>query len=217
MKKYLFILMLTCLGISSFAQDVITKKDGSVILVEVLTVGSDGVRYRMTSEPYGNVYFLSSDEFVKSKYKKILRENMKYKELRKMYRTRDYVHYENAAYLPGLNGLFSSIVPGLGECMAEEWGRGIPKFLGFSLLAGAYNTCIKNEDADMALVALAGGFVVWLWSIIDAVKISKIKNMYIHDYMKMYGMELNLTPSVSFVSMGESSFSTAGLTLSLNF
>lgn len=69
----------------------------------------------------------------------------------------------------------------------------------------------------MALVALSGGFVVWLWSIIDAVKISKIKNMYIHDYMKMYGMELNLTPSVSFVSMGESSFSTAGLTLSLNF
>lgn len=217
MRKIIVLLLFGFLGVALSAQDIITKKDGTTLDVKVLTATPDGVKYRIMSEHNGPVYFISSEDFTKIQYKKNLRPNMKYKELRRIYRTKDYVHYENAAYQPGIMGIASFLVPGLGACLADEWARGLPCFVGTSLLVGAaYDTYI-NGAPNYALCAMAGGVALWIWSIVDAVNISKVKNMYIHDYMKMYGANLMVLPSVSYAKLNNSMVSVAGLTLSLNF
>ena len=130
MRKIIVLLLFGFLGVALSAQDIITKKDGTTLDVKVLTATPDGVKYRIMSEHNGPVYFISSEDFTKIQYKKNLRPNMKYKELRRIYRTKDYVHYENAAYQPGIMGIASFLVPGLGACLADEWQRGLPCFVG---------------------------------------------------------------------------------------
>ena len=64
---------------------------------------------------------------------------------------------------------------------------------------------------------MAGGAILWAWSIVDAVKISKVKNMYIHEYMKMYGANLIIKPSISYAALNNSMTPVAGLSIYLNF
>lgn len=217
MKRFIVLLVFGLLGVKVFAQDIITKKDGTTMDVKVLTATPEGVKYKIISEHNGPVYFISSDDFTSIQYKKNLKPNMRYKEIRHMYRLKDYVHYENAAYQPGLMGIASFLVPGLGACLADEWARGLPCFVGASLLVGSANYMYVNGAPDYALCAMAGGVAIWIWSIVDAVKISKVKNMYIHDYMKMYGANLTVLPSFSYAKLNNSIVPVAGLSLSLSF
>lgn len=218
MKRIIVLLSLVLLGLQVYAQDIITKKDGTTLNVKVLTATSKGIKYMIPSEqPGGQVYFTPIEEYTKIQYKKSLRPNMKYRELRRMYNTRDYVHYENAAYQPGLMGIASFLVPGLGACLADEWGRGLTCFVGTGLLFGASYGMFAYNAPIQATVAMAGGLVLWAWSIVDAVKISKVKNMYIHEYMKMYGANFIIKPTVSYAALNNSMTPVAGLSISLNF
>ncbi len=217
MSKIIVLLLFGFLGVTLSAQDIITKKDRTTLDVKVLTATPEGVKYKISSEYNGPVYFISSDDFIKIQYKKALRPNMKYSELRRMYRTKNYMHYENAAYQPGLMGIASFLVPGLGACLADEWARGLPCFVGTSLLGGIAYDMYTNGAPNYALCAMAGGVALWIWSIVDAVNISKVKNMYIHDYMKMYGANITIMPSFSCVKMNDSTIPTAGFNTFFKF
>ena len=218
MKKFIVLLSLVLLSLQVYAQDIITKKDGTTLNVKVLTATPKGIKYMIPSEqPGGQVYFTPIEEYTKIQYKKSLRPNMKYKELRRMYHPKDYVHYENAAYQPGLMGIASFLVPGLGACLADEWGRGLTCFVGTSLLFGTSSVMFANNAPIQATVAMTGGVILWAWSIVDAVKISKVKNMYIHEYMKMYGANLTVKPSLSYAALNNSMIPVADLSISLNF
>lgn len=217
MRKSIVLLVLCFWGVVVSAQDIITKKDGTTLDVKVLEATPQGVKYKIISEYNGPVYFISSDDFIKIQYKKSLRPNMKYSKLRRMYRTKNYVHYENAAYQPGLMGIASFLVPGLGACLSDEWTRGLPCFVGTVLLGGLTYDLYTNGAQTQAMIAMAGGVALWIWSIVDAVNISKVKNMYIHDYMKMYGANLTVLPAVSYAKLNNSMVPVAGLSISLNF
>ena len=219
MKKLVSLLL--ALGMScavSFAQDVIRKGDGSELKVTILKADDSGVSYRNIDDPFGTVHFMSVSEDYEIQYGRALKPNMRYHDLKKLYSTKDYVHYESAAYQPGIMGIASCILPGLGDCLADEWGRGLIQFGGTAVLATASTILGNGYHYNVAaVVCAAGGLAVWVWSIVDAVQVSKIKNMYVHDYMKMYGMDLKLYPSVSCTYKSGGAVPTAGLTLALNF
>lgn len=216
-KLFLLIALCICCGIAS-AQDVIKKNDGSVLKVIVLSADHSGVSYRDIDDPFGVVHFIPENEGYQIQYGRAIKPNMSYRELRSLYNTKDYVHYESAAYQPGIMGIASLLVPGLGDCLADEWGRGLLQFGGTAVFATAASICSYGYHFDgAAVICIAGSLATWVWSIVDAVKVSKIKNMYIHDYLKMYGADLKVYPSVSCYAKPDGTIPVAGLTFALNF
>jgi len=102
--------------------------------------------------------------------------------------------------------------------LADEWGRGLLQFGGTAVFATAASICSYGYHFDgAAVICIAGSLATWVWSIVDAVKVSKIKNMYIHDYLKMYGADLKVYPSVSCYAKPDGTIPVAGLTFALNF
>lgn len=152
---------------------------------------------------------------------------MKYKELKLLYNYQDYVPGLADRYTPGWIGVASFFIPGLGECICGEWGRGLGKFGGNLLLgivaSGALYT-MSYADVNppegavpIALACSAGMLAIDIWSIIDAVRIAKVKNMYEQDLKRLYSFDVQLSPSVNYIPNGNALQPVAGLTLALRF
>ena len=66
------------------------------------------------------------------------------------------------------------------------------------------------------LTGLASMLAVDICSIVDAVRVAKVKNMYEYDlYKKLYSLDLH--PSVNYILTPTGTQPTAGFTLALNF
>lgn len=68
MKRLFFFSVAILFSIMSFAQDVITKLDGTELQTKVLEVGINDIRYRDYSNPDGPVYVISKAEVFMIKY-----------------------------------------------------------------------------------------------------------------------------------------------------
>lgn len=160
---------------------------------------------------------------------------MKYSQLKHLYDYREYSARGGwEQYSPGVSGLISFFVPGAGQWLCGETGRGFAWFgatLASALLvsAGSAMTGVglwvaMAGDSGLLVAGLttAGiGMASWLiidiCSILDAVKVAKVKNMYYRD-LRARGYSLKLHPSVEGFRMpgGALQFSP-GLSLALNF
>ena len=131
---------------------------------------------------------------------------MKYKQLKHLYYHKDYISASDDRYSPAWTGVASFFITGLGECINGEWERGLGKVganVGLYLLAkaSAYTFVYRGEEPLFALAtyaALGGMVAIDIWSIVDAVKIAKVKNMYEHDLRSKYSLDMNLYPSVNY-------------------
>ncbi len=163
-------------------------------------------------------------------------EGMKYREYKNYYNPRFYFRDVDDAFSPEISGIASFFIPGLGQCVDGEWGRGIGFFaanlginvvvLGSLVAIGSYN----NENTDelggdggaVALLcgALLGQAVLYIWNICDAVRVAKIKNMYYRDIRSQNaGLDIKIEPylaSAPTMEMGGNHLS-AGLSLKFNF
>lgn len=170
---------------------------------------------------------------------------MKYKDIKDSYNTKNYVPQSADPYSRVWSGVASWLVPGLGQAICGEAGRGL-KFFGASILcagiAGAGmekfedNAVIKNGEVEsyidesaaksgayIMLGAAAAAFVVDIWAIVDAVKVAKVKNMYYQDlYGRRAAIDLGfepyftLAPSSSAVT-GNAFQPVAGMSMRLSF
>lgn len=230
------------------AQDVITKKDGDEIKAKVLEVGIHEIRYKLFEEPNGATYSLLKTDILLITYetgrKEIFNERvgsnmyytnktsvdnvspgMRYKELKHLYNYKEYVPGLADRYRPGWTGVASFFIPGLGECINGEWGRGLGKFGGNLLLQiVATNAIYANTYGDapetaasIALACYAGILAIDIWSIIDAVHIAKVKNMYEQDLKRLYSFDMKLSPSVNYIPNGNTLQPVAGMTLAFRF
>lgn len=68
MKKLLSLLVMLTMSISIYAQDVIVKKDGTTIMVKVLTVGTTTVEYKKWSNQDGPTYVIEKKELLSINY-----------------------------------------------------------------------------------------------------------------------------------------------------
>lgn len=172
---------------------------------------------------------------------------MKYKELKHMYNTRDYVKSAGDPYSPGWLGFGSFVVPGLGQVLSGETGRGLAIFGGSivldvagSIFANRMVDCFERDsegklvkdaqgelicnDKDKAKRMLWGmlgtgavALVYDIWNICDAVKVAKVKNMYNQDLQGRRSMEVGLYPSMDFAVLPDGVKPVAGMTLSVQF
>ena len=131
--------------------------------------------------------------------------NVRYRDIKDYYDHTQYSEQDGDRYVTSIAGLASFLVPGLGQCYCDEWGRGLGIMgasVGFALLGTAetslmfyeatksaeYYRKYKTIDTSSnlifgasfaaALVTLAGATALRLWNIFDAVRVAEVKNMY---------------------------------------
>ena len=171
---------------------------------------------------------------------------MKYSELKDIYSPRSYVRTSADPYSPFWSGVASFAVPGLGQLICKETGRGIAVFAGDVAFGVAGGYCIDKfldycekdangnykKDADGGLVVTdekaakkwgaaflgvaAGNLCYWVWNICDARKVAKVKNMYYQDLQK-HAFEFDMYPTFDYAMTSNGMKPVAGMTLSLQF
>lgn len=150
-----------------------------------------------------------------------IRTGMSYGEIRKLYDPGQYVREITDPYIPGFSGVCSLFVPGLGQILNEEVGRGF-WIMGGSCLLGVVSTVAAESGGDAgaitSLVCLAGIAALDIWSVFDAVKIARIKNMYHQDLRSLSGKaDIRISPSVAYVPAGNGMTPAAGLSMRIVF
>ena len=232
MKKLLLALASAFIcGISVFAQDVITKKDGTDIQVKILEVSSNEVKYKKYSNPDGPTFTLPKSEILIVRYENgenevfnagkkapILNTNhdvfpgMRYRDYKDFYNTRNYVKQPGDPYTPFWIGFGDFFIPGLGNAITGEWGRAAGFFfsnLGLSVLAltqmnvvaTSYGYSYEYTGLYWAIMAARIGLNVW--SICDAVHVAKAKNMYNQDLRaKNAALNIRVEPFFAYTPTG---------------
>ena len=162
---------------------------------------------------------------------KDLKEGMKYREVKELYNYKEYTPALTDRYTPAGAGVASFFIPGLGQMLSREVGRGFAWLGGHAaaylvtyLGMNYYVLGTTSNSTDMAgtgaLITLAGCIsmlTVDICSIVDAVRVAKVKNMYEQDLRRMYSLDVDLHPSVNYIQTADGVQPTAGLTLALNF
>ena len=242
MKRIIFTLVVIfCSGLSSYAQDIITKKDGTDVQAKILEVTPTEIKFKKYSNLDGPVFsMLVSDvlivryengenEVFYSQQEPSVYPNMKYKEYKHLYNTHNYVHEYTDPYSPFWIGFAEFCIPGLGEGIVGEWGRAAGFFfgnLGLGLLsltqikATTNNGVVKYGYTGGYWAISAVRFGLNIWSICDAVHVAKVKDMYYQDLRSQRAsLSWKVEPYLDYAYSGISSNPSpaAGLSLRLTF
>lgn len=155
---------------------------------------------------------------------------MKYRNLKHIYDYKDYQPSVYESHSPGGMGVASFFIPGLGQMISGEVGRGLAWMgghlgayavteLGFAMLeSGEYygSENLTSYGTLFFLTGLASILAVDICAIVDAVRVAKVRNMYEYDlYKKLYSLDLH--PSVNYILTPTGTQPTAGFTFALNF
>lgn len=127
-------------------------------------------------------------------------------------------------YNPMVSGLCSFFVPGLGQMLSGESGRGLgflAGYVGSVVLYGvgaAQDLGTEGQSGSGTMLLGAGGMLaIGIWSIVDAVKVAKVNNMYSWDKNKTSSISLELAPYVTQININNEISTPVGLSLRLNF
>ncbi|MBR4809764.1 MAG: hypothetical protein IK031_05755 [Bacteroidales bacterium] len=86
--------------------------------------------------------------------------SVRYRDIADCYDTRDYVEIPGDPYIPALSGLASFFLPGLGQCIDGEWGRGlgiVAANVGFGVL-GFVEVCTLFYAAEESTQAYKNAY-----------------------------------------------------------
>lgn len=239
MKKLLVsLLALTSVAaLSANAQDMISMRNGHVVKAKVVEVEQNSVKYRLYEEPDGPLYTvgkldISSIEYengrVESYLNTLVAPGMKYKQYNELYNPHDYVKAIDDRFSPVWGGICSFVLPGLGQMINGEVGRGFAFLgadLGCSLMAGYGAAMSEWSEAGIPLF-LAGSLGMLaceVWSIVDGVRVGKIKNLYFRDTVGLASIDFKVEPflATTMTPLDGSSFAggspVAGMTFALRF
>lgn len=242
MKKILvsFAIMLAA-GISAFAQDIITKKDGETIDAIISEVSSDAVKFKKFSNPNGPTYTIKVNEIAMITYENGDRDvfasqgtspfiqpaqpesispvqrNLKYSDLKKMYSTKQYYKSKDNPHSPLWCGVGSLLIPGLGQACCGEWTRALCFFVGNYACNRIIKSASDNGNDNLASDAALAQLVIDVWAIVDAVKVAKIYDVYFQDLKSFASIDVNLYPNLACVPTSNGLSAAPGLTLSISF
>ena len=172
---------------------------------------------------------------------------MKYKELKDLYNSKAYVKSAGDPYSPFWSGFASFAIPGLGQVISGETGRGLAVFGGDVAIGVVGSVCgykmlscietdangkpVKDSNGSM-IFKDKKGFTRWfggmmavgvaglayeIWNICDAVKVAKVKNMYYQDLSNNRSLSATLYPSFDLTRTGTAVVPTTGMTLAVKF
>ena len=260
MKKLLFLVMAFFLSLATIsAQDLISKRNGDDIKAKVIETDNSSIKYRLAEEPDGVVYSIPKSEVLEIHYASGRNEvfndsfpglvgrtipegivpGMKYKQLKKLYDHKDYIPGTVERHRkPGGCGVASFFIPGLGQLIEGEVGRGlgwlggavlsnvllgvgVTETINYSLQYDDFNDEYYIDEFGPEHLAIILGFVgsvtTCVWSTIDAVRIAKVQNLYYSDLKQQRGYSMEIYPSTDYIRVAERVQPTAGVTFALKF
>ena len=114
-----------------------------------------------------------------------------YKTDRKNYSIKNYRYQVTDKYHPSIAGVASFAIPGLGQIYCNENKRGLIFTSTYTsglllMISGgmidlSYNSIARNNKSNYGRGMIVGGAIlstsVQIWSIVDAVRVAKFKNM----------------------------------------
>lgn len=155
-----------------------------------------------------------------------------YNQNKKVYDVHNYVAQSGDPYNPMVSGLCSFFIPGLGQMLSGETLRGIG-FLGGYLLCGGIMMIgfvefsmsnLLNEDmvsgrgAGFLLTGAIATIGLQVWSIVDAIKVAKVNNMYFQDMRKgNTGVSLEIKPFFDSNNYWGKNSNSVGLSMKVTF
>jgi len=251
MKKVFFLCFCVFIAtLSANAQDLIVKKDGSVIQAKVLSIKEREIEYKRFDYIDGPTITIEKDEVLSITYAngeeevfknaqakaisdKGITPRMAYDDYKDFYDPHEYMRSPFDPFSPVGSGIASFFIPGLGQMINGQAGKGGLMLAGDILLivggiwaaagmttTGADGKAITTPAGTaVALGCWAGCLAIDIWSICDAVTVAKIKNLYARDCRQLMSsnMDVKLFPSLSFMPNYQSVKPVAGLTLALKF
>ena len=247
MKRLIIILAVLILGIADLsAQDIITKRNGEDIRARITAIGPDTISYQLYDINDGITYTIMKSDVVLIRYKdgrneviragsssydpllygsrepvEGIRPGMKYSELKDLYNYKEYIRGLIQNHNPTGVGVASFFIPGLGQMICGEGWRGtafLGGWLGASVLqALALQYSFDHDTEILYLLGTATTLGIKIWSIVDATRVAKVKNMYERDLMRTYSINVDLHPSVNYIKTSTGIQPTAGLTLAMRF
>ena len=151
-----------------------------------------------------------------------------------------YISQFDDPYNPALSGVCSFIMPGLGQMICGEVGRGLAfmggtygcmmvGMVGFAMVTGStiqydYYTgqiyrpnTMGTAGLSIALVGFTAMTGVYIWSIVDAVKVAKVNNMYIQSLRKRTSVNIEMAPYISQISVNNKIDTPVGLSMRVTF
>ena len=152
--------------------------------------------------------------------------NAQYKINKTKYDYSTWTYEEGDPYNPTTCGVLS-IIPGVGQMVAHEFGRGAAFFGGFvgcffmsamgaGVAMGSSNETTLVLGVGLMVVSLAGAAAIDIWSIVDATRVAKVNNLAWRD-RNSTGFNLRIEPFISPIQTYESTKTQVGLSLVVNF
>jgi len=149
---------------------------------------------------------------------------MSYREIKNLYNPKEYIKDVSVPYNAGVAGVCSFFIPGLGQIIDGEVGRGLLLFAGSAVAGGLTYALAQSTGTEgaaaIAVIGCAGVLALDIWAIFDAVKVAKVKNMYNQDMRKLFtdsNVDIKLSPSLAYVPTGSGMTPSAGLSLRIVF
>lgn len=155
-------------------------------------------------------------------------EGMRFEEYKNLYDYHDYTPQISDVYNPTVAGIASFFIPGLGHIICNEWKTGIG-YLAVDIVGTALNSALllphlyqHNSLSFAEILAMAfitaGTIGSDISSIVNAVRIAKIKNLYYRDLIhREADLHLTVSPSVTYLETPGSSSPTLGLSINFSF
>lgn len=149
------------------------------------------------------------------------RREMRYRDYKYQYSTKGYYTQWGDPYSPLTCGIASALFPGLGHCVAGEWGRGALFLGGYALLGTGFGLMSDSlgDDDSLLLLPVTALFGLYIWNICDAVQVAKIKNLRERDIRgQRASVKADIGPYFTSVpSVAGNNQMAGGLALRLNF
>lgn len=156
-------------------------------------------------------------------------QRLKYSDIKDDYTTSNYCKViDHQHYSPFLAGALNFVFPALGYYYVDETVRGLMMSGGELLaitvaiygltrvLSTELNSEFANHNARAIMITgTIAANVLYLWSIIDVVRISKVKNMALQD--KKQSLTLRVNPNFGIASMSNRCSPFVGARLSIAF
>jgi len=144
-------------------------------------------------------------------------------ERKKMYDFKNYEWQMGDRYNPGVAGVLSFVIPGVGQMVSGEVGRGfaflipttIAEIVIYDVAERIDNGEISNPEDYATRVIISGIAVIvfTIWSTVDAVQVAKVNNMYLRDKSKN-DASLKIEPYANILPDNNVGY---GLSLRINF
>jgi hypothetical protein len=154
--------------------------------------------------------------------------NAQYRINKTKYDYRTYSYQVGDPYNPSVAGLTSFLIPGLGQMISGEGGRGVAflgGYVGFFVIyyVGAVSSIndINNGGtgsggAGVMVLGLLGAIGVDIWSIVDAIHVAKVNNLAFRDKSKT-SYNFQIKPYINISNYNYNSKIPVGLSLKVRF